>query len=319
MAVSGWVMTIWKMFSKPLKLAQKFISINEMDDQQHQKGLALKQNEILPLLRDFFVQKRVRLITALVLFLLIPFVVWLYLSVIPALLYLPLPTTDLSSATADSIEMHTGSTDAQLHEKLLRAEVQASALRNRLQLAGGDSVYMVLNLSDSTLQLEIKGLVVHRAKASQLKLSKRIAAAGSEALLEWTASPFTLQNELASIPKSPILVVEAPKDTAAAASLPRKPLEPEKSAVFYTLIFDRSLVLEVNQQEKPEMEDAVALTSYQSAVDSSFRRSSLSRLKRSYSPEDPIHIKMQLPAADARAIYRAIPHVGHAKLVLSSI
>lgn len=289
-----------------------------MDHQQHHEGQTLNQNEILKLLRDFFAQKRARLIMALVLFLLIPFVIWVYLSVIPALQHLPLPTSDLT-ASADSVEKHTGSIDAQLHEKLLYAELQASALRNRLNLAGGDSVYMVLNLSDSTLQLEIKGLVVHRAKASQLKLSKRIAAAGSEALLEWTASPFTLQNELASIPKSPILVVEAPKDTAAAASLPRKPLEPEKSAVFYTLLFDRSLVLEVSQHEKPEMEDAVALKNYQFAFDSSFRRSSFSKLKQPYTPEDPIHIKMQLPAADARAIYRAIPHVGYAKLVLSSI
>lgn len=289
-----------------------------MDDQQHHRRKALTQNEILQLLQGFFVQKGARLILALALFLFFPFVLWLYLSVIPALQYLPLPTADLA-ASADSIEMHPGSIDAQLYEKLLHAELQATALRNRLKLAAGDSVYMVLNLSDSTLQLEIKGLVVHNAKASQLQLSKRIAAAGSEALLEWTASPFTLQNELASIPKSPILVVEAPKDTAAAASLPRKPLEPEKSAVFYTLLFDRSLVLEVRQHEKLEMEDAFALTTYQFAVDSSFRRSSFAKLKQAFSPEDPVHIKMQLPAADARAIYRAIPHIGHAKLVLSSM
>lgn len=302
-------------------MAQKFISIDMTDSESNQKrphtegGLLINLHRIMI---EFIGHYSRRFLILGAFSLLLPLVAWIYLSVIPAATQKPLPILDRTYSTADSISgklKHPKESSALL-DSLLLTELDASKLRNRMQLADDDSIYLVLNLADSSLCLEIKGLKVRKAKAVQMQLSKRILAAGNDALLNWTSNPFTLQYELSSIPKSPILVVEAPKDTAAAATLPQKRLEPEKSAVSFTLLFDRSLVLEVNQLERPKPEDEAALALYQKAFDSTFRRSIKSRILQPYTPDAPIHIKMLLPAADARAIYRAFPHIGNAKLVL---
>jgi len=188
--------------------------------------------------------------------------------------------------------------------------------QNRLLLSRQDSIYLLVNIPDSSVTIEIKGLAARTCKIQSFEMSKRLHYGQHEALLNWLSEPFSLENELSTIPKTPTLVVEAPKDTAEAAKLPRKPLEPEKTFVQYTLWFSRNLVIEVEQTELPAESDFELIRRYKHQHDSLFKRSLIKKIAEPMHPDQPIQIKIKLNEADARAIYRAMPHSNYAKFIL---
>jgi hypothetical protein len=195
-------------------------------------------------------------------------------------------------------------------------ELEKTVLLNRLSLAAKDSIYLLLNLNDSTLSVEIKGLTVHTARASELFVSRRILRASHDALLKWIDQPFTFQQELSTIAKTPILIIDAPKDTSEAARLPRKPLEPENDFVLYSLLFDRDLLLEVKQSEDALPEDAESIASYQYRFDTTFNTPFFKKLINPMPSHRYVKIRITMPQTDARTIFRAMPHSVYAKLIL---
>lgn len=199
---------------------------------------------------------------------------------------------------------------------LAAKEIEKTVLLNRLSLAAKDSIYLLLNLNDSTMSVEIKGLKVHTARASEIFISRRILRASHDALLKWIDQPFTFQQELATIAKTPILVIDAPKDTTEAARLPRKPLEPEKDFVQYSLLFDRELLIEIKQSEPALPEDAEILATYKYRYDTTFNTSFLKKLTDPLPAHRPVKIQIIMPQTDARTIFRAMPHSVYAKLIL---
>lgn len=202
---------------------------------------------------------------------------------------------------------------------ILNKEQRMSFLQNRLQLSRQDSIYLVLNLQDSLLDIEIKGLPVQRCRLLEITASPRLKVANHDNLQTWLATPFTLTSEIATIPKVPMLLVDAPKDTTEAASLPKKPMEPEKTVVYFTLIFDKNLVIEIAQTEDVLPEETELLQRYYSRYDSIFERTLLQKIIHPMPENLPIHIKLRMNEADARAIYRSIPHANFAKLIINPL
>lgn len=252
------------------------------------------------------------------LMLFIPLMVFIYAVFIPALLYTPQfsAETTISNDTtaADTLRLNKESR-AQL-KQITQKESDHLFQKNRLLLAKQDSIYLLLNLPDSTITLEIKGLPIKICKILAFKVSKKISAASHEDIQNWLSKPFVVSNEIATIPRIPFLIVDAPKDTIEAAKLPRKASEPEKTYVQYTLWFDRDLTLEVKQFEEPLPEEAEIVSRYKAQYDSAFRRPLIQKIMHPMPDNLPLHIKIVLSAADARSIYRAIPHSNSANLVL---
>jgi hypothetical protein len=203
-----------------------------------------------------------------------------------------------------------------LLNEIFEKEKNLAFQQNRLLLSRQDSIYLLVNIPDSSVTIEIKGLAARTCKIQSFEMSKRLHYGQHEALLNWLSEPFSLENELSTIPKTPTLVVEAPKDTAEAAKLPRKPLEPEKTFVQYTLWFSRNLVIEVEQTELPAESDFELIRRYKHQHDSLFKRSLIKKIAEPMHPDQPIQIKIKLNEADARAIYRAMPHSNYAKFIL---
>lgn len=233
------------------------------------------------------------------------------MSLLPVADSLLVQTKDSSTVTYKA----TKESKAQLHE-ILQKEIKIVVQNNRLSLARQDSIYLILDLSDSTISLEIKGVNVRKCPIVAMQKSNRIAASDPESLLHWVSEPFTLHSEISSIPKTPFLIVEAPKDTAEAARLPRKPLEPEKTFVHYTLLFSRDLVLEIEQTEPLRPEDVEIARRFKHQNDSILRRNMIKKLSNPIPEDSPIRIKLYLSEADARAIFRGMPHSRFAKLIL---
>ena len=95
--------------------------------------------------------------------------------------------------------------------KLLK---EKAFLQSRIVMAETDSIYLTINLADSTANIEISGVVVHKAKMSSVKTSKILMKGNDNIILSMLASPFTISSAFATIKKEPVMIKMAPKDTS---------------------------------------------------------------------------------------------------------
>jgi hypothetical protein len=187
-------------------------------------------------------------------------------------------------------------------------EMERAFLKNRYALAANsDSVYMVLNLSDSTLDLEIKGVVVRSCPVTDIRTSRNLEKIDREDLLQWVSAPFELQHDLSTIPKIPYVIKAAPKDTLEAQAQSSKPMPVDTTSVYFTLYLNRNLVLEVEQSEPPVKEDHKVIEEYRTTKSKSLRQAAMKAVLHGRAPEQDIYIRVEVDQADARAIYRGIP------------
>jgi hypothetical protein len=248
----------------------------------------------------------------------LPVFMIIYGIVLPAKNYKP--TTGVGTVSlSDTAHSHSSSmTGTQLEEvrKIIALENERAFQKNRLALAENDSVYFILDVPDSALWLEIKGVPVRKTHVRLMEVSNRFSLISHENLLPWISEPFTLQSDMATIPKMPIVVKQAPKDTIEAQkSAAPNPIE--TTPVFFTLYFDRNLVIEIEQADlTPEQEELEAVMNYKEIKRKESNRSMIETLRNPQQPNRLLPIRIVIDEADARAIYRAIPTKTHLLLKL---
>ena len=186
-------------------------------------------------------------------------------------------------------------------------------LQSRLIMAETDSIYLSLNLSDSTVNLEISGVSVHQARFSEMEASKIFLKGDENLILSLMASPFTIGKDWATIKKEPVLFKMAPKDT----SEYKPDVVPDTSLaepVNYILEMTDGTRIYVCQQE----DDKSEYRNNRFRFDLKYRLrdawSCMKSIVRFRIPEYHLYIKIYLPRADAKIIYRAIPKYGQVGL-----
>ncbi|NTV83322.1 MAG: hypothetical protein HGA23_03350 [Bacteroidales bacterium] len=256
----------------------------------------------------------------IILVLALPIFLIVYGIVLPVKNYKPIPVSGLSAIESpDTIQPGNVSlNDAQLAEvrEIIQKENEVAFQRNRLALAEKDSIYVVLNVPDSLLILEIKGVTVKKTRLLDIEISNRFALISHENLLPWISEPFTLESDLSTIPKSPIVVKQAPKDTIEAAKMSTKPAPPDSTNVFYTLYFNRNLVLEIEQADPLEVGATEQVKTYRKLKREESTRSVYQMLRNPQQTDQPMMIKLVVSEVEARAIYRAVPTKTHLLLKL---
>lgn len=188
-----------------------------------------------------------------------------------------------------------------------RMEREKAYLHNLISLARQDSVYMALNLADSTLRLQIKGVTVRTTKLHGIQVTRRLRCLNEGQLLHWVSSPFMANRDMSTIPKIRYIIKEAPKDTAEASGQSTQPLMPDTSAVHFTLYFDRHLVVEINQLPDSASGDPTVIEAYLSRKRETSRKEALHALLHFTYPPPEMLIRLSVTKADARAIYRGTP------------
>jgi len=227
---------------------------------------------------------------------------------------LPAGTCSGDFPVADTLHTEIPEMDQDTLEKVMeqigivdKLEQKEAYLDNLLILARQDSVVMNLNLADSVLTLEIRGVPVRVCPLADIRVTRLIRCMDQTQILSWISEPFTGTASLATIPKIPYVIKEAPKDTNEAALQNAKPLPPDSSSVFFTLFFDRQLVVEVEQTEEPYKEEKEIIEGYGREREQRIRTETIRSLLHGTSPEPEMLIRLQVSKADARAIYRGIP------------
>jgi hypothetical protein len=191
----------------------------------------------------------------------------------------------------------------------LKLMKQKAFLQSKVVMAESDSIYLTLNLADSTANLEISGVIVHRSKMSSVKISSILSGANDNAVLSMLSVPLTIVSSQATIKKEPVMVKIAPKDT----SEYKPDIVPDTSLtdhVNYILEMNQGIRIYVYQEEHAKFQDKVDqfLFDFKDRwrdTWNAFKRVAVFKV-----PEYHPYIKMKLPRTDAKIIYRAIPKNG---------
>ena len=190
--------------------------------------------------------------------------------------------------------------------KLLK---EKAFLQSRIAMAETDSIYLTINLTDSSASIEISGVAVHKAKMSSVRTSKILLKGNDKIILTMLATPFTISNAYATIKKEPVMIKMAPKDT----SEYKPDIMPDTSItepVNYILQMSNGTRVYVYQEEKEKFSDRMNHFSFDFKDRLRDMWSSLKSAILFKVPEYHPSIKMRLPRADAKIIYRAIPKNG---------
>lgn len=185
-------------------------------------------------------------------------------------------------------------------------------LQSRALMAETDSIYMTINLADSTSNLEISGVTVHSAKISSYNLSG-IFTKEESPVLAMLSIPFSISNSIATIKKEPVMIKLAPKDT----SEYKPDIIPDTSVVEpvnYILEMTNGTRIYVYQEENNAASDRHANFSFDlkdRLKNTWIMMKSVARLKV---PEYHPFIKIRIPRADGKIIYRAIPRNGQVSI-----
>jgi hypothetical protein len=199
-----------------------------------------------------------------------------------------------------------------MYVNLLR---EKSFLQSRIAMAETDSIYLTLDLPDSIARLEISGVTVHASKISRMRTSKILRTGDETLIYSMLSTPLSIVKAFATIKKEPLMIKMAPKDTSE--------YKPD-------IIPDTSDVEPVNYLL--EMNNGIRIYVYQSGDTSSVSKNNRfmfdmnDRIRNFFSslksvmlfkvPEYHPFIKIELPKADAKIMYRAIPRKGQIALYL---
>ncbi len=200
-------------------------------------------------------------------------------------------------------------------KKMFDLKNEEMFLQSRLLLAKSDSIGLVLNLADSTLSLNIRGVNVRECQIYGFKLSHSFKhLKGDHNLFNWLSRPFILQQDWATLPKVPIKIRKAPKDTIEAKKYKREPVTLDKPDVHYTMQFDRHLVIRIHQIESNSVWGSIRKCYYNLILYFSRIMNTFLAFFHFNVPKNPLWIELKISKNDALAVYRALPN--HAALAL---
>lgn len=209
---------------------------------------------------------------------------------------------------ADSMLAEISTERRELAKKMATLEIDQAFWEARLLLAKGDSISLSVDLIDSVASLEVKGVSMRHCKILRYRRSgviKRLRAQGR--LQPWLSKPFVVQKELATLPKAPIRIKEAPKDTIEASESKGQDLPIEHRDAEFTLHFDRNLTLVVEQAQTPSFKGRLRKIWYDWRRIFGDAGGALVSLAHLQLPQHRIWIEIELSREDAKAIYRALP------------
>ncbi len=84
------------------------------------------------------------------------------------------------------------------------------------KLSEKDSIQLIVNLRDSIIGLSIKGVIIHKTQINNYKVDPLLNKLPVLEYVKLFSEPLQVKSQYATIVKEPIVVRNAPKDTAEA-------------------------------------------------------------------------------------------------------
>ncbi|MGB8491415.1 MAG: hypothetical protein WCE64_10180 [Bacteroidales bacterium] len=192
---------------------------------------------------------------------------------------------------------------------------QKAFLQSRVAMAKTDSIYMTLNLADSTANLEISGVTVHSAKITSFRISSIFRQDNNPVILSLLSSPLNIVSDLSTIKKEPLMVKMAPKDT----SEYKPDIVPDTTdfePVNFVFVMDNGIELFVYQDPDTTKGDQRQFFLFDLNDRLKNTWQSLKSVAKFRIPDYHPFIKLRMGKADAKIFYRALPRKGQVAVFL---
>jgi hypothetical protein len=176
-----------------------------------------------------------------------------------------------------------------------------------LKLAGSDSIQLVINLSDSTVNLSIKGVVIHQTKVRSFERDKIFSKMPLNQQVKVFSQPLQVQSQFATIVKEPIVIRQAPKDTLEAEQNAWQPDTLIQDPAFLILSAEYGIHLIFEQEDNPTIRDKWKRFGFYNRLRIKHSIQSLSNSVRFRKQDYHPTITIKMPADELRAVYRALP------------
>jgi len=180
-------------------------------------------------------------------------------------------------------------------------------LETRLQIAKTDSISFSVNLKDSLLHLELKGVILKTSKIQNLKADPIFEHLSPGAYHHFFGEQATGESTLATIAKVPLVVKKAPKDSTEYANQQHVADSVKTEPVHWLLTLDNDIVLKIEGTDSYSGSDWWGGKKFWWRQDFAQLKEDLSRTIHFKVPDYKPEIRLVVSEADAKAIYRALP------------
>lgn len=249
----------------------------------------------------------IRIVLIILILLICSFIIYFsVMSVMAPARKLEIIKNELNSKHTDQNSIDNQILTDSAYSKLLK---EKSFLQSRIVMAESDSIYLIIDLADSSANLEISGIVVHAAKISDVKASKILLKGDESVIYSRLATPFKISGSVGTIKRDPILVKMAPKDTS--EYIPDIPPDTSiNEPVNYILETTDGTRIYVYQEENEKRSDRMNQFVFDTKDKVQNTINSLKSVIAFKVPDYHLFIKIKIPRADAKIIYRALPKKG---------
>lgn len=180
-------------------------------------------------------------------------------------------------------------------------------LETRFQMSKTDSISLSVNLKDSVLQLEFKGVVLKSTKITDFEIDQFFYQIKPAAYQHLFGTQSKVVNELSTISKEPIVVKKAPKDTTEVIA-PIVIIDSLKTeAVHWMLKLDKEIILKIEGSDQFSRSDWMIGQKFWLWQDVDNFKIKLKQTIRFKTPEYYPEIRLVISESEAKAIYRALP------------
>lgn len=181
-------------------------------------------------------------------------------------------------------------------------------LETRFQIAKTDSISLSVNLKDSVLQLELKGVVLKSSPLLDFKADQFFHELTPGAYHHFFGVQATGASALSTIEKEPLIVKKAPKDTAEFNAQSHIEKDTTKlEAVHWLVKLDNGIVLKIEGTDELANTDWWGGKKFWWKQDFEQMKLDMRKTLVFKVPEYQPAISMVISEDDARAIYRALP------------
>lgn len=197
--------------------------------------------------------------------------------------------------------------DAEKDTAWLRLYKQKDWLETRLQIARTDSISLSVDLLDSILQIELKGVVLKKSKMIDFKADRFLYQLNPAAYHHLLGKQAKADTVVSSIPKEPLTIKQAPKDTADVQAGAVATDTSKIEVVHWVIKLDNQVVLKiegVDPDSKSDWWEGQKFWMFQNLKQTG---QDLGRTIVFKTPEYFPGIRIVIPEADAKALYRALP------------
>lgn len=177
-------------------------------------------------------------------------------------------------------------------------------LESRLALAKSDSVALIIDLRDSVVTLDLKGVSIHKAKIVDFTPSSVLKSLLPDAQLNLIGNPMKVVRQYSTIVKEPGVIKKAPKDTIEAAQQEVVKDSVDMGPSFYYFGLNNGIEITfVHEHEKGHSYFPLFFNQKMKVF-----KATTDSIKHFKLPEYIPEIRIELMQTDAKTIFRALPN-----------